>query len=79
MSAIEVMSGFSPTRVLFEDWEWLLHELRHVEQYLAHNQGVLLAIDGFSINYLRQNGEFEEDAREAGRLRLMALEERSGF
>jgi hypothetical protein len=57
-------------------WIWLLHELRHVEQYLAYGPGAGKAIDGFAGDYLRRSGEFEQDAHAAAEAMFGALLER---
>lgn len=45
------------------DWNWLLHELRHTEQYASHSGDVFESIDGFAVDYLQYSGSMENDAQ----------------
>jgi hypothetical protein len=45
-----------------EGLTWLLHELRHIEQYARYSSDYLEAIDGFAIDYLQRYRSLEDDA-----------------
>lgn len=45
------------------DWNWLLHELRHTQQYGQYSSEVFESIDGFSGDYLVNYKGFESDAQ----------------
>lgn len=56
-----------------EDWNWLLHELRHIEQYSGYSGNVMEAIDGFSVNYVYHYKSIENDAQGAADQRQSML------
>lgn len=45
------------------DWVWLLHELRHTEQYMSYSNDVLESIDGFAVAYISNSNGMEADAQ----------------
>lgn len=55
------------------DWNWLLHELRHVEQYMSYSSDVFESIDGFAVNYIAHYNSVENDAQNAADQRQAML------
>lgn len=55
------------------DWVWVLHELRHVEQYAAFSGNPLEAIDGFAVKYLTDHSAMEAEAQKMGEDRAKQL------
>lgn len=51
------------------DWNWLLHEMRHTEQYKSFSPDVLESIDGFATDYLQHYNSMENDAQNAANTR----------
>jgi hypothetical protein len=45
------------------DWVWLLHEMRHTEQYMSYSSDVLESIDGFAVAYISNSDAMEADAQ----------------
>jgi hypothetical protein len=62
------------------DVEWLLHELRHVEQHRTLTQVILESVDALSVQYVRQSEALEQDAVEvaAERIRELRYARRNG-
>lgn len=55
-------------------WNWLLHELRHIEQYKRYNYTEPFeAIDGFCVEYVRNWKNLEQDAETTAQARLVQL------
>lgn len=63
-----------------QDWNWLLHELRHTEQYMRYSSDVFESIDGFAVNYTFNFEAVEADAQNTADSRQRMLDEacRSG-
>jgi hypothetical protein len=55
------------------DWNWLLHELRHVEQYMQYSSNLLESIDGFAVDYMDHYNSIENDAQNTANSRQAAL------
>lgn len=61
------------------DWNWLLHELRHIEQYMAFSMDALEAIDGFAVNYMYHHQSVEDDAQSSANQRQAILDQLCRF
>ena len=57
----------------YGDWEWLLHELHHIEQYAAKSPSLGESIDGFAVDYVQYPANMEEEARQVAAQRVQAL------
>jgi hypothetical protein len=55
------------------DWLWLLHELRHSEQYARQSANVLESVDGFAVEYTQYANSLETDAENTAAQRLQQL------
>jgi hypothetical protein len=55
------------------DVEWLLHELRHVEQHRTLTRVILESVDASSVQYVRQSEALEQDAVEVAAERIREL------
>ncbi len=45
------------------DFIWMLHELRHIQQYMYYSGDVLESIDGFAVDYMSNYESMEQDAQ----------------
>lgn len=58
----------------YSDREWLIHEIAHIEQYKQYNYNEPLeAIDGFSIEYVKNWQGLEQNAQNTARFRVNQL------
>lgn len=56
-----------------DDWNWLLHELHHIEQYSGYSGNVMESIDGFSVDYVYHYNSMENEAQAAADQRQAML------
>ena len=56
------------------DWEWLLHEMHHISQYMRYSTNVFESIDGFAIDYVQNWGGLEQEAANNGHAQWQALQ-----
>ena len=49
------------------DMIWLLHELRHIEQYMRYSPSPLESIDGFATDYVQRSNGMGSDAENTAR------------
>lgn len=61
------------------DFHWVLHELRHVEQYMSYSADALEAIDGFAVNYISSYNSIEDDADNAANAWIRQLGNYYGY
>jgi hypothetical protein len=59
----------------WDDWNWLLHELFHIEQYMRYSTNTLESIDGFAVNYMQHYNSTEDEAQNAADHRLGRLQQ----
>jgi hypothetical protein len=65
----------------FRDWgdiNWLMHEMRHVEQYMSYSPNKLESIDGFAVDYISSWQSMENDAQNAADNRQQMLRRQCG-
>lgn len=57
----------------YSDWVWLLHELRHIEQYMSFDGEALESINGFAVDYVQHFNGLENDAVNISQTRAAQL------
>lgn len=57
------------------DVHWLIHELRHVSQYMGYSSDVLESIDGFAVDYMTSYNSMEDDAEGAAVAGIQTLDQ----
>lgn len=62
-----------------DDFIWLLHEMRHIQQYMGYSNNVLESIDGFAVDYIDNYGGMEDDAEATAQQQILQLESYYGF
>jgi hypothetical protein len=75
---IMIFSRFPDLRYV-NDWHWLLHEMRHIDQYMSFSAEALESIDGFAVDYIQNYKSMEHDADAAADAMLAAMQRRYAF